>query len=102
MTNLELLNESDELLSSSLAAVKDEQSFLHFVGLLAADGEVHLPASGKTDSHKPDWSNQTIEDFLLAANAWVTDAQASESPGPRPADLWQLLAKYLWASRRYK
>jgi hypothetical protein len=102
MMNHELLNGPDELLSSSLTAVKDEPSFLHFVGLLAADGKARMPLSEKADLHRPDWSNQTIEDFLRAANAWATDAKVSESPGPKPSDLWQLLAKYLWASRRYK
>jgi hypothetical protein len=96
-----LSNMPSELLFSTLAAVKDESSFLHFAGLLAAEHDEEDDPSGKVDMHKPNWKNQTIEDFLLAANAWNTDAKLAEMPRPRPADLWQLLAKYLLNSRGY-
>lgn len=97
-----LSNMPNELLFSSLSEVKDEPSFLQFVSLLASETSIdNEDIEKKEDAHKPNWKNQTIEDFLLAANAWDTDAKLSEMPRPKPADLWQLLAKYLLNSRGY-
>jgi hypothetical protein len=95
----QLSNMPKELLFSSLSEVKDESSFLQFVSLLASEQNVANEAIEKEVVHKPNWKNQTIEDFLLAANAWNTDAKLAELPRPKPADLWQLFAKYLLNSR---
>ncbi|NJA08197.1 hypothetical protein HC024_21040 [Methylococcaceae bacterium WWC4] len=93
---------SSDALFESLTAVKDEATFLRFVGLLAEDRAAVESASLSPDGFQGKWSNQTIPDFLLAAKAWAEDSNFGTRPGPKPSNPWALMATFLWAGRIYE
>ena len=93
---------SSHALFESLEAVKDESTFLRFVSLLAEDPTAVESASLSPDGFQGEWANQTISDFLLAAKAWAEDSSFGVRPGPKPSNLWALMAAFLWAGRGYE
>ncbi len=93
---------SHDTLFESLQAVKDESSFLYFVGLLAEDCAASDTATLSPDGFQEEWANQTIQDFLLAAKSWADDSEFGIRPGPKPANPWALMAMFLWAGRGYE
>lgn len=93
---------SHDALFESLLAVKDESSFLFFVGLLAEDRAASEMVALSPDGFQGEWANQTIQEFLLAAKSWADDSDFGVRPGPKPANPWALMAMFLWAGRSYE
>ncbi|MCE1244866.1 hypothetical protein [Oryzomicrobium sp.] len=93
---------SRDVLFESLQTVKDESSFLCFVGLLAEDCATSEKAALSTDGLQGEWENQTIQDFLLTAKSWADDSDFGVRPGPKPENPWVLMAFFLWAGRGYE
>lgn len=80
----------------SLQAVKDEYSFLRFVGLLAEDRAASEAAHISLDGFQGEWENQTIQDFLLAGKSWAEDSDFGVRPRPKYVNPWSLMTIFLW------
>ena len=93
---------NQDKLFDSISLVADESSFIRFVEQLAAERQFADSLPMEIDGFQGGWANQTITDFLCAASAWATDSSFGERPGPRPNNLWQAFAMFLWAGRGYE
>lgn len=85
-----------------LESVEDEQSFLAFARALSK-GRASADSDATTsDEFHDDGFNQTLAAFLEAAVAWAEDSGFGARPGPKPANPWQLAARFLWAGCAYE
>ncbi len=88
-------------------AVHDRESFLAFVGALAADRRASAAAERVAPS-KPyspaagGWENVTIEGFLEAALAWAESTGRGESQGLPAAPTWRGFATFLYCGKIYE
>ena len=89
-----------------LDTVCDEDSFVAFVRVLAADraDAVKSEKERPSSSHGPDangWDNASIESFLERAAAWAEDWKDSPQYRP-PQNPWKRCAEILFAGKGYE
>jgi len=91
-----------QTLFNLLEAVNDEASFCAFAAALGAERAKAESLALTPDGFQGEWANNTIEGFLEAAVAWAKDSGFGMRPGPKPTNVWQLAARFLWAGRNYE
>lgn len=82
-------------LHNLLDQVNDDQTFLRFARALMAD-------KATTSPDAMDWQNNTIEEFLESAIAWVEDSDFGISQGLQPANSWQQFTVFLYCGKIYE
>ncbi|KPN92979.1 DUF7660 family protein [Pseudomonas nunensis] len=90
-----------------LGRVKDEQSFIEFIGALGSDfaSERVLEETTPSSPYGPGalgWENGSIDTFLDAAAAWATDSTRSSPPSAPVSNVWQRCASILLAGKFYE
>jgi hypothetical protein len=80
-------------------AVTDEASFLRFVAALRADREAAAVPSG---ANSRDWENDTIEDFLRAAQSWAEDSDFGRRVQLVDVSPWKRFAAFLYSGKIYE
>ncbi|MCP1441100.1 hypothetical protein J3D54_000232 [Pseudomonas sp. GGS8] len=93
----------DELLKN----VNDEQSFIDFISILAADfaEERQIEAtrpSAPYSAGTQGWENGTIDAFLGAASAWAAATSSTPAPQASPQNVWHRCARILLAEKLYE
>jgi len=93
-------------LESKLKAVRDETSFIAFLGALAEDraDEVRKEAVSPTSPYGAGangWENSSIEAFLESAAAWAEDFKQCPRYTP-PENPWKRCAEILFAGKGYE
>jgi hypothetical protein len=93
--------------SEALEEVVDEQSFIDFLGVLAADRDDEV-TEGRAEPSSPygpgknGWENGTIEAFLWAAAAWGTSSINGMPLLPKSTNPWRRCADILYAGKIYE
>ncbi len=93
-------------LKAKLESVCDEDSFVAFVAVLAADraDETKIEKEKPASPYGPGangWENVSIEDFLESAAAWADDWKQSPQYRP-PSNPWKRCAEILYAGKYYE
>ena len=94
-------------LKEKIEKVRDRESFLVFVRLLAADraDEAKKEESAPSSPLGPGvngWENSTIEDFLESASAWAETSNFGETQGLNADNPWKQFAAFLYAGKIYE
>jgi hypothetical protein len=94
-------------LNELLEEVKDQETLLHFVDVLAKDRANAVQAgtanpSSVYDKDAGGWENTTIESFLEAAASWARDTNFGESQGLSPVNPWKQFAVFLYCGKIYE
>jgi hypothetical protein len=94
-------------LAEALETVKDRESFLDFVRLLAIDraSEVAIEKTSPSSPHGAGangWENGTIESFLDAAVRWAEDSKFGSSQGLSSDNHWKQFAVFLYCGKIYE
>ena len=79
-------------LHDQLEGVRDQATFLAFVGALAEDRRKR-PES---------WENGSVETFLEAAVAWAEDTEMGATQGLAEASPWKRAAVFLYCGKIYE
>lgn len=90
------LKKGDEMdLYQKLEKVNTREDFISFIQ--------HLRANLQT--HRDEWENVTLDQYLEAMEAWVSDMDGYDSithqPNPKQPS-WKTIADMLYASRMYE
>lgn len=91
-------------LDEALDRVRDQQSFLHFVRCLLVDreDEVAKEEASPSSPYGPGangWENDSIEQFLGAAIAWVDATRFGISQGLKADNPWKQFAVFLYCGK---
>ena len=92
----------EPLLIEALHTVSDEQSFIRFAELLAAEAPSKAEISQQPQESMGGWENTALKDFLSSACSWAEDSDFGARPGPKSFNPWQQFAMFLWAGRGYE
>lgn len=92
----------ETLLFEALNTVSDEQSFIRFAELLAAEAPSKAENLLQSQKGLRGWENTTLKDFLSSACSWAEDSDFGARPGPKSFNPWQQFAMFLWAGRGYE
>ena len=93
--------------SEALEEVVDEESFIEFLSVLAADREDEV-AKERENAGSPygrghnGWDNGTIEAFLGAAAAWGTSSINGLPLLPKSRNPWRRCADIIYAGKIYE
>ena len=93
--------------SEALEEVVDEQSFIDFLGVLAADRENEVTKERAEPSSpygpgKNGWENGTIEAFLGAAATWGESSINGLPLRPKSTNPWRRCADILYCGKMYE
>lgn len=82
-------------LNEWLEKVNSREDLIKFINLLRKD----------LQTNKDEWENITLEDFLEAMEAWITDIEGYYSNSNQPVPKlpsWRIVADILYASSKYE
>ncbi len=86
----------------ALEVTNDEATFLRFVEVLLVERRAVESLQQTADGFQGEWANQSIEQFLGAAQAWALSSGFGARPGPKSDNPWRLFADFLYAGRGYE
>lgn len=94
----------NETLEQARDAVRDEESLIHFVQVLASDFAADREEAARSPPHfaapgPRGWENGTVDAFLESAAAWVEESRGRQPAEPNP---WRRFADILYAGKLYE
>lgn len=82
-------------LRERIGSIESKEDLVKFISLLRVDFQ----------NNKAEWENITLEDYLEAMEAWITDMdgyyETTDQPIPKHTS-WKVIADILYASSMYE